>query len=229
MAVLKITTYRTVEQAAQASEFYAVNTSDLEGRQNKGQVVLGIKTSDGAVAKIIFPPTWVPLDLTSYATKDDLGAATTLRDYVREGLITLINKDTYDKLVNLPPYAKEFERIFKKTLGGTSEKMLSVASSKGTQTFDSNIVESPITENILKASTDQELVDSFDSVLAGISLGELKALSSKAAAGSIISIVASDLESMLINGGITIKSITELDSYKDLVARGISVEPALSF
>lgn len=51
---------------------YIINNSDLDGERPKGDVYLTINQANNNPVLINIPSTWVPLDLTSYATRESI-------------------------------------------------------------------------------------------------------------------------------------------------------------
>jgi hypothetical protein len=236
MAEVKVTSYPSVQTAIEKGEFYAINTSDLGKTQRKGQIVLGVKTADGTVSKIVFPPTWIPIDLTSYVSPEDLKTATAFRDYVRNRLITLITKDSFLAMQKIPGYDREFKRVAEKlgNIAGnvTGEVSISVSSTASAESPANSIdaIETPLTAQILTANTDEELITVFNQNLQGLSLGEYRSLINKSTVGSFLNIVASEIEATISKGGLTIKSIEETETYKEWAALNKEmVEPQISF
>lgn len=237
MAEVKVTSYPNVQTAIDKGEFYAINTSDLGNTQRKGQIVLGVKTADGTVSKIVFPPTWIPIDLTNYVAPDDLKTATAFRDYVRNRLITLITKESYQAMQKLPAYEREYKRVAEKlgnlSVNATGEVSISIAANTNASAAAPaaiEAVETPLTAQILSAGTDDELVVVFNQNLKGLSLGEFKALINKSTSGSFINQVSFEIESMISKGGLSISSIEETASYKEWKATNRDlVEPIISF
>lgn len=238
MADVRVTHYPNVQTAIEKGEFYAINTSDLGNTQRKGQIVLGVKTADGTVSKIIFPPTWIPIDLTSYVAPDDLKTATAFRDYVRNRLITLITKESYLAMQKLPAYDREYKRVAEKlgnlAISATGEVSISIASNSSavpaTAPASVEAIETPLTNQILSANTDDELVSVFNQNLQGLSLGEFRTLINKSTAGSFINLVSFEIEDMISKGGLPITKIEETASYKEWKATNRDmVEPVISF
>ena len=109
---MDIKKYATVDQALRARELIAINVSDKQGTQNKGQLVFSISNAkSGNKIDIILPPTWLPQDLTSYASVEDFGDCLELRGLIRNGLIVLIPQSQYEELQKSPEYPRERRRV----------------------------------------------------------------------------------------------------------------------
>jgi len=237
MSSLKVKVHSTVDAAAKAGEFYAVNTSDFNKKQAKGQLVIGIKAKDGSPIRVLFPPTWIPLNLAEYAPSDDLVAAASLREYVRKGLITLITKDSYDALIQHPSFETEAKRVAKITNGFT-EKLNSqveiALSASSSPMVDANasvdMVDTPITASLLGADSDETVVREFNKNLLGLGLPELRTLSTKGQTGSLVQAIALELETLLTSGQLDMlnNSVENTQAYKDFQQRG-GTGPSLTF
>lgn len=237
MSTFKAQVHSTVDAAAKAGEFYAVNTSDFNKKQAKGQLVIGIKAKDGSPIRVLFPPTWIPLDLSEYAPADDLVAAASLREYVRKGLITLVTKESYDALINHASYQTEAKRVAKITNGFTEKlnNQVEIAlSASSSPMVDANanveMIDTPITAALLGADSDETVIREYNKNLLGLGLPEIRTLSTKSQTGSLVQAIALELESLLTSGQIgTLQGdVANTQAYKDFQQRGGS-GPSLEF
>jgi hypothetical protein len=89
---------------------YAINTSDLNGKLQRGELVLKFK-KDGTPFSVHMKDTWIPRNLTNYVPKDML-----LTDYefirlVERGLITLIKTTVAEEILKTPEAIVEANRL----------------------------------------------------------------------------------------------------------------------
>ena len=238
MSSFKAEIIPNVDAAAKAGVFYAVNTSDFNKKQAKGQLVIGIKAKDGTPVRILFPPTWIPLDLTQYAPVDDLTTSSTLREYIRKGLVTLLTEESYKSLIKHPAYATESARVSKITSGFVANMNAHVdiaLSASTTPMADANanveILDTPITNAILSADSNETVIREFDKSLRGLGIGELRTLTSKSQPGSLIQRIAFELESLITSGQIDSLdgTVTNTQAYKELNQSGALSAPDISF
>jgi hypothetical protein len=112
--VIMLKRFNSFEPALKAAEetgvFYVVNSSDKEGKQNQGKLILSVKTEDGSSTTITIQPTWIPYNLLDYAPLDAIKKSSEIRNYHRTGLISLITVDTAEILKSKPNYQKELHR-----------------------------------------------------------------------------------------------------------------------
>lgn len=234
---VKVTRYSTMEEAAKAGDFYAINTSDASGTRARGKLILGIKNPDGNDTKIMIPPTWIPIDLAGYASPDILRNASIIREYMRKSAIILVDKATFVGLQKHPKYAEEFARV-SKMMGGFAagikeEFSIAVGASTTMVEPDSPAAAaraSIITDGILQANSDEEMISKFNAALPGLQIEDYRYLALKSINGSLVQHLAMELESALVAGQISeIKTIEETEAYKTFLKTGRGSEPVITF
>lgn len=242
-AKMNIDRYPNVEAAATKGEFYAMNSSDLNGKRARGKVIIGFTTRDNSEVKILFPPSWIPLDLTDYATLEDLKNATNLRDYVRQGLIILITKASYDSLTQHPNYTKERQRVnslnaaFASSTATGSQTIshsVNVDSSKSISENQEGMkpLATPQTNRLLEALGDDEAIQLLDQCIGGLSFGEIRTLTNEAAPGTFLQLAAFELDSYMVAGKQLPSKVAEMQAYKDFQQKnGLGSEggPSISY
>lgn len=178
MSEVKLKTYRTVDDAVKDGSYYIVNTSN--GKENKrilGNLVMGLRSRDGANIQILIPPTWIPFDLREYATPEDIASSNAIRQYLRNGLLVFISREDYKKLIALPEYEKEKQRVSKLrdsyAMEGTQETTININQSVQSPNGEGNvqISSTPLTDMIINSQNNEDLLRNFDSNLPGLQLG----------------------------------------------------------
>ena len=129
--------YKTLEDAIEAKEVFAVNVSDKKNSQAKGTVCISISLEGQEDAEPInIPATWIPFDLTDWAPLSDLARSSTLRSSIRQGLILLITKDSAKALQEEPGYEQEHQKV--KELQKRSNTISSDSELSSGDTFELN-------------------------------------------------------------------------------------------
>lgn len=102
----------TVDQARDSSskDLFAVNTSDLDGRFQKGEAIINISGDDGRSHRIVIPDTWVPWELTHFFPKEKWLADTVFVRNVRRHVITLVDSKIAREILNSEDGLFELER-----------------------------------------------------------------------------------------------------------------------
>lgn len=94
-----------------ASELWVVNTSDKNGSQPRGDIILTIKDENSEDMVISLPSTWLPMDLCAYTDISNYKKSTNFRNYIRGGLLSVIEADTAKNLLSLAPAKDEMIRV----------------------------------------------------------------------------------------------------------------------
>jgi hypothetical protein len=105
---MDIKQYASLDDAVRA--VIAINVSDRGGKQNKGELVFTTATETGKI-DIRLPDTWIPVDLSKYASIDDIAKSNDLRNLMRKGLVILIPAEQSKTIEQHPNYAKELSRV----------------------------------------------------------------------------------------------------------------------
>lgn len=106
-AALKIVPLHEAE-AHKSSFVYVVNKTNP-----KGNISIVVPDGMGNQVSVRIPITWIPIDLTTQATKKSLLATPAFRSLVARKYIDLINPDSALEYLEDPEAAKEMARIFK--------------------------------------------------------------------------------------------------------------------
>jgi hypothetical protein len=79
---------------------FCINTSDLEGAREKGDVLMTVRLNGSTDPELIrIPLTWIPIDLTSFVPIEALLTSVELRKAINSGTVTLINEETANAIL----------------------------------------------------------------------------------------------------------------------------------
>ena len=82
---------------------YVLNTSDsvhrIDDRPIKGTISIPIKTATGESVLLRVPSTWIPIDLSAFADKDDIQKSPRFRSMIRNHEIELISTDEAERIL----------------------------------------------------------------------------------------------------------------------------------
>jgi len=95
--------------AESTTSLWIFNNSDLNGKRNRGQLFFTIGRDDPVT--VFFPVTWIPLDLMTYGTVEDISQSNTLRELIRSGLVVILKQESAQHLLNNPKYAAEYDKV----------------------------------------------------------------------------------------------------------------------
>lgn len=109
MANPKALTISQVEQA-QSSSVWALNSSGSRG-ESKGIINIGITEGNGRSAVVRIPVTFIPVDLTTQATKNALTMSPDFRRIVASGLVKLISEEDAMALLDNEESRREQRRL----------------------------------------------------------------------------------------------------------------------
>jgi hypothetical protein len=195
---MSIEKFTNLDMAIKNDTLIAINVSDKQGSQNKGQLVFTVSTKSGAKIDIMLPPTWLPQDLTAYASMADFADCLELRALLRNNLIILISRKQFEQLQKSPDYEKEKHRV------AQLQTKLSKALQDETTTFNLNVNSHPV--EVKKADLVEELPS--DVTVSGNT--------------SIVSKVRNLVYESLLDFGSSHQSITDLINYIE------SIQPPLT-
>lgn len=125
---LKMTTgnqqnFLTVAQAEKdksSSSLWVLNNSGNQGSlKQKGVINISIPEGNGQVNTIRVPITFIPIDLTTQATKNAVLSNPQFRRLVQGGLLRILSADHAEELLQSPDAQEEQRRIF--SLGSADE------------------------------------------------------------------------------------------------------------
>ena len=93
-----------------SKDLFAINTSDLDGRFQKGEAIINIAGTDGRSHRIVIPDTWVPWELTHFFPKEKWLSDTVFVRNVRRHVITLVNSKIAKEILDSPDGILEYDR-----------------------------------------------------------------------------------------------------------------------
>lgn len=94
-------------EASRNSQVWVLNNSNP-----KGIVNMVLPDGMGANMVVSIPVTWIPIDLTTQATKKSITVSPTFRRLVTMGIIKIINETQAQEMLGDPSARQEAERIF---------------------------------------------------------------------------------------------------------------------
>lgn len=177
----KVKTFRTVDEAVKKGEVFAVNVSDKNKTQPKGDLIFHLGGNDGDSNVIVnIPRTWIPFDLTEYSTLADIEKSTSLRSLMRQGLLVLITEESFEALLKDPNYPNEMENVRKSMRNFNAD--LGPESMMGDEvdinTGDLSLPESTMDEDASKEETKPNTIEEI-SQSDKVKMAELIALNSQ--------------------------------------------------
>lgn len=237
---IKLKRYSTLEDAVKADEFYLVNysnnTAPGEEKRRLGVLLMSYRTAQNEPRNIYIPPTWVPIDLKNYADTEDLAKMGLLRDYVRRGIVVLLDKASYEAVCANPKYEEEFNKyadklgVFSNHSGSATTDFSLNLTGAGSAIADIAPVETPIARQIIETEGDDEaMIAAYDGALGGLSIGEISYLVAHAKPTSLMKQIADELNTRLKNGKpLPTKSVRETEAYQDYLKTNMN-SPTFSF
>ncbi len=107
---MKNITLSEFERDETQKSLYCINTT--KGR-SRGQVIFSVpRAGTMGMESVIIPPTFIPIELTAQANRDQLLASTDLRKAIAKGLIELVSSVDAISFMGTDPHAKiEFNRL----------------------------------------------------------------------------------------------------------------------
>lgn len=107
-------TAMTMESINKAKgSLYVVNSSDRNRTKPKGNVIFTVSESDGTTITIELPKTFIPLDVTTWASLDAIKGSTEFRALIRKGAIVAIPNDDAEQYLRSPVAQAEITRLRK--------------------------------------------------------------------------------------------------------------------
>lgn len=103
-------------ERAESSSVWVLNTSDQLQKQ-KGRVLITVTEGNGSAITAIIPVTFIPIDLTTQATKNAILMSPNFRKMASQGYIVMISEETAHELLSSERAKKEQRRIFSEVHG----------------------------------------------------------------------------------------------------------------
>lgn len=159
----KITNFN--EMFKEGSPLWIINSSDLGGKRPKGNVIIVIKDADSQDITIVLPSSWIPVDLLSYTSLSNFAKSNLFRDNIRKGLITVVDDESAQMLMDMQQYAEESRRVRDLTEGMVNSAQGGTGALAG-DTYTVNIGGSSTQPELLEANglTEQEKFRVLDMV-----------------------------------------------------------------
>ncbi len=214
MAKVKVDTYNSLDEAIKDGYVLATNTSDAGGSRPKGELIIQVKTADDTNVLITLPPTWIPIDLTNFATLEDLNKCSALRSYVARQNVRLLKRASVEQLKKEPSYATEANRIrakqerYNQSIAGIESESVelnigTVSASKASANpdFDQSASHNPYADQIVEADDNQQIVDILNANINNISVPDMQYLIAMSENGSFLNSIALELEGYLTTDG----------------------------
>lgn len=108
---MQITTLDTETALASRGSLFVVNTSDRNRSQPKGIIVFTVTEADKNTVTITLPKTFIPLDVTSWASMDALRSSTEFRTLLRKGALVAVDSNEARKYLAMDVAQKEIVRL----------------------------------------------------------------------------------------------------------------------
>lgn len=90
---------------------YVINNSDRGRSQAKGIIVFSVTEQDGSSVVVELPRTFIPLDLTQWASLDSIKQSTEFRALIRSGALLAIDSNDARKYLSSTAAAAEITRL----------------------------------------------------------------------------------------------------------------------
>lgn len=103
-------------ERAESTSVWAINVSDQLQKQ-KGRVLITVTEGNGSAITVVLPVTWIPIDMTTQATKSAILMSPNFRKMVSQGYVVMISEETATELLNTDKARKEQRRIFSEVHG----------------------------------------------------------------------------------------------------------------
>lgn len=100
----------TLDQCAQhkSGSVYILNLT-----KPAGQVMMEVHDGLGGKDVMVLAPTWIPIDVTMFSTKEAILKSPKFREYVMAGLLAIIDPKEAEAILKRPDAASEQERVYK--------------------------------------------------------------------------------------------------------------------
>ena len=106
--------------ADKSPSVYVLNTSDqynmVDDKPIRGDIYIPIKTQTGESVLLVVPATWIPIDLSTFADKEDILRSTRFRHMHRTHQIELISPEEAEKALMTKDALREQDFINKTSL-----------------------------------------------------------------------------------------------------------------
>lgn len=104
-------TVSEAEKQKESSSLWVLNNSGAQGRQ-KGKINITIPEGNGQVHTIIIPVTFIPVDITTQATKNAVLQNPQFRRLVQGKMLNVLSDEHAASLLQSPDAQKEQQRLF---------------------------------------------------------------------------------------------------------------------
>lgn len=104
-------TVSEAEKNTSSSSLWVLNNSGAQGRQ-KGKINITIPEGNGQVHTIIVPVTFIPVDVTTQATKNAVLQNPQFRRLVQGKMLHILSDEHAESLLQNPDAQKEQQRLF---------------------------------------------------------------------------------------------------------------------
>lgn len=94
-------------EASKSSSIWVLNKSNP-----KGNITITVPNGMGNVVTVMVPVTWIPVDMTTQATKQSLLASPVFRRMMTLGMIAIISEEDAQKLLSEDDARVEMQRIY---------------------------------------------------------------------------------------------------------------------
>lgn len=105
-------------EAAKNSSVFVMNMSNPAGK-----VVITVESGRGTPVSVVMPVTWIPIDLTSQATKKSILESPIFRRMVQNGLLTPVRAEYAEKIMSTEKAKEEYNRLYKDSMNDSAEGM----------------------------------------------------------------------------------------------------------
>lgn len=95
-------------EASTSSSVWVLNQSNP-----KGNVAMTMPDGMGGTVVVTVPVTWIPVDLTTQATKKSITSSPTFRRMMITGMLAVISDDDASKLLDTAEARKEADRVYR--------------------------------------------------------------------------------------------------------------------
>lgn len=140
------------------ANLWVVNISDKGGRQARGDIMLSVKDEQGQDITILLPSTWLPFDLCQWTAISNFEKSTTLRTYIRKGLLAVIDENTAQRILSIDGSREESLRVqeLANQAGGAIGDIAQISMGKTTEKRQLN---TNSTASVMTAADDEQSGD----------------------------------------------------------------------
>lgn len=108
---MDITTLSMEQLNTLTGSIYVINNSDLYRTQAKGIIIFSVTEKDGSNVTINIPKTFIPLDITRWASVEAIKTSTDFRTLVRKGAIVVVDASEAKMFLKRPEALAEMQRL----------------------------------------------------------------------------------------------------------------------